>query len=350
MKKLFKIISFLIVFIVIFEYFNNMYYERFNSEYVKYKQYENVSDVDVVFLGTSELWVGIIPVVLWKEAGITSYNLGHSYKSTVTYYYELKHALNSHNPQIVALDFMTLFSDSTPQENEEIYRHTLYKIDDSAIKRELIKDIIRLDKEEALSYIFPVLRFHSMWSWAEDKDLIEKPTGDALMPDYKAGWRDYGDGLYCEPVIPGRTLTPELWEASKSSEPISELNYEYYMKIIDLCREKNVQLVAIIPPYVSRAQSHAAQWDVMRAFFEENNIEYFDYNNYEQVIRMGLDCDKDFHTGDHLNYGGAFKWCKVLAEDMDKKLELTDHRNDGSQLSKQFDEWYEEFNEKFYYD
>ena len=64
----------------------------------------NDRNYDVLFFGTSHVRMGCIPFQLWKDYGITSYNLAVSAMQIDTAYYAIKEACYYHKPKIAVLD------------------------------------------------------------------------------------------------------------------------------------------------------------------------------------------------------------------------------------------------------
>jgi len=347
-KKVSKILAFIIIFVCLFSFFQGIFHQRWNQGYENYVKYEKTEDVDIVLIGTSELWVGVIPMELYGEAGITAFNLGHSYQSSPTFYREVEYAVKVHHPKYVVLDFHSLFSNKTPQNYEEIYRSILYAIPDQEVRLELLSDIWKLDAKEALTFTFPLLRFHDMWS-TQEANFSEEYLYDEIEPDYMMGWYTYNDITY-EDGQSGekRVITREMWEVDPDATDIqiSDFDREYYDKIVDLCKEKGIQLIAIYPPKYSEAGVKSAQWETAKQYLEENDIWYLNYNTYESAMRLGLDWNDDFIDVSHLNYKGAMKWSKILAKDL-AALGLTDHREDDTEFRRRLDTWYREYTEHY---
>lgn len=342
MKKLVKIVSFLLAFMMIFSFFQNIYNERYERAYVNYVKYEKSENVDMVFIGTSELWVGVIPILLYNNAGIKSFNLGHSYKSSVTYYYELKYALKEKKPKYAVLDFRSMYTNQLPQNDEFAYRQALYAIPDLKIKLELIKDIYDLDKEDVLSFAFPLLRFHSMWSM-EKANFKKKNKYKDINPDFMMGWYTYHNNVHSKSYKGNKKISYKLWRSKKINQKMSFIDKKYYKKIVKLCKNENVELVAVIPPILSKAKEKSSHWNTTKKFFKDNNIKYFDYNNYNAVRRIGLNWEKDYYDSAHLNYYGAIKWSKILAKDLKKHLNIYDHRKDKNSSIRKYKNWYKSF-------
>ena len=73
-------------------------YEK-NADFYNYE-----GNYDVLFLGTSHMVMGISPMELWNDYGITSYNLGDFGQTTAIDYWVLKNALDYTTPKLVVVD------------------------------------------------------------------------------------------------------------------------------------------------------------------------------------------------------------------------------------------------------
>lgn len=296
--------------------------------------------IDVLCFGTSEIWAGYHPIISYEQKGITGYNLGTSFRSAITVYYQLLYALKYQTPQIVICDFASLYEDQLPSDEEPLYRKIVDCMPDKDIKSALINDICRVDGSQSyLDWKFPILRYHSRWSELESGDFTE---------DYRKGERCafFRKGaFFCDNVYDDGTyaITPELWDYSTEESTYSEISLEYYSKFIDECVTRGIKVVAVVPPKIGDASLAASRWNSMKSYFDSKGVDYLNYNNYEQVQRMNLSVEKNYYDEDHLNNMGATIFSKVLAEDLDAKYDLPDHRGDEGYKA----EW-EDALEEFY--
>ena len=75
------------------------------SSLQKYTQFfEQEGDFDVLFLGSSKVINGVLPMELWNDYGIVSYNLGGHANTIPTSYWVLRNALEHTTPKCVVLD------------------------------------------------------------------------------------------------------------------------------------------------------------------------------------------------------------------------------------------------------
>ena len=169
-RRLLKLVSFALVFVVLFYACQFVFHYRWSQDedlYTRNLDFENQpsGSIDVIYFGTSEMYAAVAPVITYASEGITGYNFAVTSKSAVTTYYQLLYALKHHTPQVVVCDFEALFSDSLPDTTETLYRKVYETMPDKEIKNQLLSEIMKLDpNQNYLSWKFPFLRYHSIWS------------------------------------------------------------------------------------------------------------------------------------------------------------------------------------------
>ena len=126
-----------------------------------------------------------------------------------------------------------------------------------------------------------------------------------------------------------------------SKEVIGEKCSKYLSKIIDLCKEQNIELLLIeIPSAESWSKDLSNKTE---DFAKEYNLEFIDMNL--NASEFGFDWKTDTSDGgDHLNVYGAEKVSKYLGKIIKDKYNITDHRNE-----KEYEEWYKD-SEKYHLD
>ena len=302
------------------------------------------NSIDVLYFGSSEMLTGIEPVVLYEEEGITGYNFSISRRSAVANYFSLLYTLKYQTPQLVVCDFSCMYDDNLPDKVEDVYRRMVECTPDKDLKSQMIKTICDLDPDQSyLSWRFPLLRYHSMWSELEEANFTKDYVYSETYPQYCKGayWfdQDY-EGDTTE-------VKPELWEYDEpeTSDAFSEISIEYYDMFIEECYNRGIKVVALLPPKISAAQSYAARLDAQKKYFDERNVYCLNYNTYDEFNRIGLSLDRDYADSAHLNVDGSIRFSKILAKDLKKSFDLTDHRGDESYIDN-WDDSVREFKEK----
>lgn len=330
----FKIICFLLIGAVLFTGVQSVL--RYKSVDVR-KVYsrnrafeeEQPGSVDAVFLGTSEIFVGVAPATIYGDTGITSYNMAMTHTSAVITYYQLMYVLKHQTPKVVLCDFSALYTDALPSSSQEsLYWRFLEGSTDLEIKYQLIRDIPKIDeKESLLTWALPLFRFHSSWDELTEDNFIPNHTVDAAYDANGKGCelRDQPyDGGYME-------VRKSLWETDEvSDELFSDLSMDYYHRMVDACHERGIRIVAIIPPKMSDTYRKVSRWPFLTAYFESLGVDVLDYNNFEQAERMGLVVEEDYFNPEHLSCRGALKFSHVIAEDLKDRFGLPDHREDAA--------------------
>lgn len=348
MRNIAKVLVFVVVFSLGFGFLQHTFHYRFKPYSYNVIKYNNLENVDVVFIGTSETWCGISPIEIYGNTGITSFNLGHAYKSSPTFCREVEYVLSEKRPKYIVLDFSSLYSEQKPQDEESVYRNALYSLPNEKVKIHLLMDIWKYDKEEFFSFAFPLLRYHDMWK-TKEYNVGPEYSKENVQLDYLLGWNTYGDGeasaANAENTVK-REIKKELWNTDEVVDYIPDMDKVYYDKIISMCADNNTKIIAICPPRYSDAKLRTSQWETTKKYFDDNNIIIFNYNTYESAVELGLDWNKDFYNEGHLNYKGAIKWSRKVAEDL-QSLGITDHRQEKTELTEEFDDWYDEYREHY---
>ena len=77
-------------------------YKEARKKYTPF--YESETNFDVIFLGTSHMWNHVLPMELWKDYGISSYNWGYSNCTPAENYYLIQDILKYTSPKVVVMD------------------------------------------------------------------------------------------------------------------------------------------------------------------------------------------------------------------------------------------------------
>lgn len=343
-KRVFSVISFILIFSLLFSVFQRMFKQKWEGRYTRYEDYKNLKDedVDVLAFGTSELWAGYDPIVTYHEQGITGYNFAVPFHSAVTAYYQLCQQLEYHTPKIVLCDFCALYEDNLPSESkwiEGLYCETLDSLDDPMLKLGMLRDLLKIDKSiSVVSWISPLVRYHSMWNQLNGITFeVDSSMKNKAVP-YMKGARLESKYNF-EPL---KYIVPENWNYEEEDGKLSDLSVEYYDKFIEKCHEKGITVVAVLPPDIDNASSFASRLSTKVNYFASRDVYCLNYNTYEQFERLNLNLERDYYDSKHLNTLGSIKFSKALANDMKLFFTLPDRRKDAD-IANTWDALYEQF-------
>ena len=262
-----------------------------------YEEPENT--IETIFLGASTTVNGYIPMELYDNYGLCTYNLGTELQPMLASYYWLEEVNRLHGDSLknVVLDVTMLRR--VPQ--DAYYQKALDGMRLSDIKVQALSDF-RQGSDDVLSYMFPLISYHSRWS------SLEKSDFEKIYYEINHGTRGYNfviDNLL-EQKDASDIALPEYYVKNETS--IAELNREslYYLKkIMDLCTENNLKLVLVKTPGIGVWSD--ADHNAVERIAEENQLYFADFNYDPLYSQIGYNQASDSVDGYHLNYYGARK-------------------------------------------
>ena len=271
--------------------------------------YEEETGHDVVLIGDCEVYENFSPDVLWREYGVTSYIRGSAQQLIWQSYYLLEETLKHETPKVVLFNVLSMKYD-VPQ-SEAYNRMTLDGMRLSPSKLGSIRASMT-EEESMLSYLFPLLRYHSRWNelsaedvkWWFHRDLVSD-SGYLMNVGIKPA----------ENVPDGAPL---------ANYGFSEVCWSYLDRMAELCGEHGVQFVLVKAP--SLYPYWYDQWEEqIEEYAEEKGLLYLNF--LELIEEVGLDFDTDtYDSGLHLNLYGAEKLSHWFGEWLTKNSPVEDRR------------------------
>lgn len=273
--------------------------------------YNEPENHDVIFIGDCEVYENISPITLWQEYGITSYIRGSAQQLIWQSYYILEETLRYETPKVVVFNVLAM-KYNEPQ-NEAYNRMTLDGMKWSDLKIQAVKASMT-EEESFISYVFPLLRFHSRWSALTKEDFRYIFSKNSVSHN----------GYLMQTGEKGVTTMPK--KTGIHEETFGENAWDYLEKITQLCREKNIKFVLMKAPSVYPVWYD--EWDLMiKEYARENDIAY--YNFLETIEETGIDLSTDtYDSGMHLNVKGAEKLARYFGRVLQEQYALDDHRQD----------------------
>ena len=266
---------------------------------------------DLIFVGDCEVYENFSPVTLWQEYGINSYIRGSAEQYIFQSYYLLEDTLMYEHPKAVVFNIQSLQFDKSRSEaynrmSIEGMRWSPYKV--GAINAS------KTEEEHFLDYVFPILRYHSRWSELTAADF------EYMFKAKKVTHNGYYMRVDVRPVT---TLPPVKPLADYS---FGENAWAYLDKIVQCCREKDIQLILIKAP--SLYPHWYDQWDQqVKAYAAEHQLPY--YNMLEATEEIGLDYSTDTYDGGlHMNLSGAEKCARWLGKLLTEKYSFESRRGE----------------------
>ena len=279
---------------------------------------EPKNSLDIVFVGSSQLFSTIIPDILWEEYGITSYVFGGNEQTFSISYYYIMEALKYQKPKAIVLE--TAFCNWGEAPREAVVR---INFDDMRWGKAKISGIINnVTPNEWQYYFFELSKYHSRWSTLSSTDFqLKEAYCDQNL--YK-GWSFYGEG--------DTSKDYSVNDVVLNCTEIKELNVvamQWLDKIIDLCEKNEVELVLLKTPNNGK---------IIDPFVEEGaRDEVFGMPYYNKLAEIAQEKDILFLNmnlimagENHNNQACAQKATLFFGEWIEQQIELEDKRNNSN--------------------
>lgn len=270
---------------------SGIHYPRTNGIFSEPKD-----SIDTVFIGDSEVYHSFIPLNIWRDYGITSYDVSSPSQKLVYSMEFLKKTFENQSPKIVFLETNAIF------------------------RKSYLEDEITYKAEQ----IFPVFRYHDRWKNLQLKDF-------SATVEYTANENNKGYYFTKKSKPATYKAIKEYMKYSDVSAPILSTNRKYLNGIAKFCKNHGAKLVLISTP--STKNWNYQRHNAMEAVSKDLGVDYIDTNLLRDDIP--IDWKKDTKDkGDHLNYNGAVKLTDYVGKYLDDTKLFKDKRNDPS-----YDNW-----------
>lgn len=265
----------------------------FGATWDQFRQ-EEPDSLDVLFFGSSVVYCDVVPAVVWKESGLSSYVMaGPEQPMPVTYHY-IRQAVRTQSPQAVVVELNGLFFSRYP----ELMKPNLLYMPWGADRVQATLE--GADPTDRLELLFPLYGSHD-----RVYSITTQELRDNLFPtrDEYAGYT----------LLTAKTPLPWRTDVSYSADTeVYREGLRYLRRIADFCGERGIQLVLYFAPLYCNIPQETLDTlyrDVAgipcAGFFDCNTGSWPVFDPMEQWF----DCA-------HLNLHGAEPFSRRLAEEL----------------------------------
>jgi len=278
--------------------------------------------VDVLFLGSSHVFVNINPAVLFSEYGITSFVLGGSAQPLWNTYFFLCEALRTQKPKAVILEAYQTVSNSEYSGDEYYIVVNTYGMKPSMRYINALK--VSAPKKDFWEYFFRFRRYHNRYTTLSKNDFSPNMVpdvgtrNDVVRYDLWIDWKGFL-ALYSHTPFE----RPDVDNVIDRS-PMHIKAELYYRAIIELCIKNNIPLEIVVAPYVISSQ-HMQKLNYAYDIALEYDIPFTNLNN--SYDKIGFDFSLDMADENHANYRGSTKISRYIGAKIKEKYNISDKRN-----------------------
>ncbi|MCR4990409.1 MAG: hypothetical protein K6A38_06050 [Lachnospiraceae bacterium] len=313
-KKIIQHISFgiLLVFLVLsYCFFNRLL--SIKSEHgirqAREMYAQPINTIDVVFLGSSHIHCDVNTALLWEKYGIASYDYSAAEQPLWITYHYLREICKYQDPKVVVVD---LYS---PARYKYDYQYpylseNLYGFRFSINKLEMI--YASCEPERYFDYFPSIALYNSRYTSLGESDFEDIKLSRSEREAFK-GYSPYyvvepqEEPLLEQPQSGGITLKSEI----------------YLYKIIDFCKENEIEIFLMVSPYITTDEDEL----VYNRVHEIADMEGINFNSTNYFYnKMELNFEEDFNDESHLNYRGSCKFSDYLGEELKSLYEIPDRR------------------------
>lgn len=267
-------------------------------------------DFDVFFMGTSRVLDGVQPMELWRDYGITSYNMGNNSENLETTKWVLDIAMDTHKPKVALIDVYYVDRKVTDAWAFS-FRHLF--LDEIPLSRKKIECVkATLPKSEWTEFLMPFSLYHGRW-----EEILSGKTEEMVI---------------CRPFAMGAELRAQRETPGIAFVRTKEMNTaemegkDSLRRIAALCRENGVEPVfmAIPAPISEQEQMNV---NSVQLVADELGVPFINMLDVEDLVDFDSDC---YDALGHLNPDGASKVTAYLGQWLSEHFDLEDKRSQAA--------------------
>ncbi len=269
------------------------------------------NSVEVLVLGSSHAYCGFNTGVLWREQGIPAYILAGSQQPMWNSYHCLIEALKTQKPALVVLEGYMTYIDTPYRDDSMVIRNT-YGMKWSLNKIRAIQ--ASAPKDRWMDFLLAYTQYHTRYSDLSFNDLLPY-QGDVMYENWKGTTLKFNTEAKETPQTAGIA----------ERDPLEPRTEEYYRKIIELCKERDVPLLIAVTPYATTEEKQK-RFNTAADIAAEYSVPFIDYNLiYDEA---GMNFETDMADDGHLNAEGAAKFTSFFGKYLAEHYGFPDHRGD----------------------
>ena len=268
--------------------------------------WDDPGEYDVWFLGSSHTYYAVHPMDLWQSYGITSYDIATPSSTLPMTYWTLMCALERGTPEVVFVDVYHTDLDKLITEMPEKVHIGLDAIPLSTMKIRAVDDLFETFAEKR-EHLIPLYKKDGKWAeYIQVNEDLDFPLarGAMLMADSES--------------ISSNTVYPKDDVLTNDT-----LGTVYLRKIINECRERDINLVITAFPYTGDEIKQQGLHSGIK-IAEEEGVPFIDLSYCPELV----DYRTDFAEDGHLNIAGSRKTTSLIGKYLEENYELADHRQD----------------------
>ncbi|MCD8015838.1 MAG: hypothetical protein LUG99_22310 [Lachnospiraceae bacterium] len=276
----------------------------------------STTQYDDIIVGTSHGKMNIDPDSMEEITGRSGHNACVGGEYGIDAYYIVKLAIEKQNPSRIIYEISPGYF-VTEKEEGNNYVLFYHEFPLSLAKAEYFFESIAKTNfrtvffpwyEYSLSYELPIV----------SETFIRKITGDYSIDSLKSSSQEYHDSGFIERYAVDTSALQLTEPVLFDEEEIVGENIEYLKKTIELCRENDIEFVAVSTPVPAATlgtwwDNYEASGEYFKTLFAEEGVTYLDFNT-DYYFEFSHEIEDYTDYDGHMNGDAAREFSKVLAQ------------------------------------
>ena len=307
-----KVISFLLIFVLIFNYVQDLVIDRGEINYQNITGFyaEKENSLDAVYIGSSNCFVYWNSAFAWEEYGLCIYPFASNSQSFFSTEYLIKEAVKYQKDALFIVNINTLTKGDVKMTS--IYNLTT-SMPFSLNKLALIRHLTKTGDysfSDSLEYYFPIIRYHNRITELEENDFGMELNG------YK------GSSVYSPYLNRSEDISKKYIITDNTSE-LTDKVLKVVDSMLDFCDEKELNVLFITVPQ-AKSKGLVTRYNALNELLESRG--YPVLSLIDKVDEIGLDTKIDFYNEAHTNIHGSAKFTYYLSEYLIENYGFKDKR------------------------
>lgn len=282
--------------------------------------------VDDLYLGTSHGKMNMDPLSAQEINNRTGHNLCVGGEYPIDTYYMTKLLLEKgKKPERIIYEVSPGYFTLEKEEGNN-YLLFFHEFPLSRAKIEYFFDAVA--KCNFRTMLFPWYEYPLSYELANLKDTVtKKVSSDYGISDLKTDSQEYHENGFIEryPVDPSTFSFSGLNEFHV--EEVKEENVEYMKKLIALCKEQDIEFIAVttpipVPTLKKFSEGYGEAWQYFAELFASEDVRYINFNSREYYKAASHNVEDFTDLDGHMHGDAAREFSKVLAKLLEEQEEI----------------------------
>ena len=284
---------------------------QFSSQEVRVKNFfaEEKDTIDVVHIGASEMYAGFSPEYIWKNYGITSYNLATAAAPMGLAKSQVQAAIENQHPKLMVISLNGAVYSNKRAVHEGYTRMWLDNMPSSKLHNQAVDELVKGDK---LLYKFKMLKYHD--------NIGRLPECISLTKRELKAKKDKRlltiSGIQGQACTDDRDLSQIIdakdFDEEESLSKITGMQLRALLMYLKENKIENVIFVNMPRFYDERMLESKRRLNAAATIIKKYGYTVYDFD--KDLDKIGLDPKNDFYNFAHLNAYGQQKMSKYFYE------------------------------------